>query len=48
MIKTSKAAYPRLETFIRKTHPYKVPEIIWIDAKGGLKGYLAWVQTNSG
>jgi periplasmic divalent cation tolerance protein len=48
IIKTSKAAYPKLEAFIRKNHPYEVPEIIWMDAKGGLKDYLAWVQTNSG
>jgi periplasmic divalent cation tolerance protein len=48
IIKTSRSAYPKLETFIRKTHPYKVPEIIRVNAEGGLKEYLAWVQTNSG
>ncbi len=47
MIKTAGSAYPELEAFVRKTHPDKVPEIIRMDVKGGLKGYLAWVQANS-
>jgi periplasmic divalent cation tolerance protein len=48
LIKTTKTAYPKLEKFIKKSHPHKVPEIIWLDAKGGLVEYLAWVQANSG
>jgi periplasmic divalent cation tolerance protein len=48
IMKTSKSAYPKLETFISKGHPHKVPEIIWLDAGGGSRGYLAWVQANSG
>ena len=48
IIKTSRTAYARLEAFIKKGHPHKVPEIIWMDAKGGLRDYLAWVQANSG
>lgn len=48
IIKTSKTAYPKLETFIKRSHPHKVPEIIRLEVKGGQKDYLAWVQANSG
>jgi periplasmic divalent cation tolerance protein len=48
MIKTTRRAYPKVERFIKSSHPHEVPEIIWLDVKGGLKEYLAWVQANSG
>ncbi len=47
MIKTTHRAYPRVESHIKKTHPHKVPEIVFVEAKGGLKDYLEWVEANS-
>lgn len=43
LIKTTCAAYPRLEGIIRKHHPYELPEIIAVPIEAGLPGYLKWV-----
>lgn len=43
LIKTTRAAYPRLETAIRAHHPYELPEIIAVSVNAGLPGYLQWV-----
>lgn len=43
LIKTTRAAYSRLETLIRKHHPYELPEIIAVSVNGGLPDYLQWV-----
>lgn len=43
LIKTTRAAYPRVEQVIRKLHPYALPEIIAIPVVAGLAGYLNWV-----
>lgn len=42
-IKTTRAAYPRLEAALRKLHPYDLPEIIALPVTAGLPEYLAWV-----
>ncbi len=47
LVKTTLKAYPRVETHIKRTHPHKVPEIIWLDVKGGQKDYLEWIDANS-
>lgn len=47
IIKTTQKAYPQLETEIKKTHPHKVPEIIYFEIKGGQKDYVGWVEANS-
>ncbi len=44
LIKTTHAAYPRLEQAIRAAHPYEVPEIVAIPVTAGLPAYLAWVE----
>lgn len=44
LIKTTQAAYPRLEQLIRATHPYELPEIIAVPVSAGLPEYLAWVN----
>lgn len=48
LIKTTQAAYERLETLIRSHHPYELPEIIAVPVIAGLPGYLQWVvqETN--
>lgn len=43
LIKTTRAAYPRLEKIIREQHPYELPEIIALPVEAGLPGYLGWV-----
>jgi periplasmic divalent cation tolerance protein len=43
LIKTTKAAYPRLQDALRKLHPYEVPEIIALPVSAGLPEYLNWV-----
>jgi periplasmic divalent cation tolerance protein len=48
LIKTTRAAYPRLEVAIRKLHPYEVPELIALPVSAGLPEYLNWVETETG
>lgn len=43
LIKTTRAAYPGLESVLRKLHPYEVPEIIALPVTAGLPEYLNWV-----
>lgn len=49
LIKTTRAAYPRLEKLIREAHPYELPEIIAVPLTAGLPAYMDWiaVETNS-
>lgn len=44
LIKTTRAAYPRLEQLIRAAHPYELPEIIAVPVSAGLPAYLEWVS----
>ncbi len=44
LIKTTQAAYPRLEKLIREAHPYELPEIIAVLVTAGLPSYLDWVD----
>lgn len=44
LIKTTRAAYPRLESVLRELHPYEVPEIIALPVTAGLPKYLNWVE----
>jgi periplasmic divalent cation tolerance protein len=47
LIKTTRAAYPRLEEELRKLHPYELPEIIALPVTAGLPEYLNWVVTET-
>ncbi len=47
VIKTTRKTYPKLEAFIKQTHPHKVPEIIFLDVKGGNKDYIQWVGSET-
>lgn len=47
LIKTTLAAYPKLESALTKLHPYDVPEIIAIPVSAGLPAYLNWVETET-
>jgi len=44
LIKTTRAAYPRLEKLIHEAHPYELPEIIAVLVTAGLPSYLDWVD----
>lgn len=44
LIKTERAAYPRLEARLRELHPYELPEIIAVDIERGLPDYLKWIS----
>jgi len=43
LIKTTRAAYPRVEELIRAQHPYELPEIIAVSVVAGMPAYLQWV-----
>jgi periplasmic divalent cation tolerance protein len=43
LIKTTRAAYPRVEQMVRAQHPYAVPELIAIPITHGLPAYLDWL-----
>ncbi|MBI5659938.1 MAG: divalent-cation tolerance protein CutA [Nitrosomonadales bacterium] len=44
LVKTTRAAYPRLEETIRAHHPYELPEIVAVSVTAGFPGYLQWVE----
>ena len=48
LIRTTKAAYPRLEKLMREAHPYELPEIIAVPVNAGLPAYLSWVNEETG
>ena len=43
VIKTTRHTMPLLESAIRELHPYTCPELVAVEAVGGLPAYLAWV-----
>ncbi|HMM47392.1 MAG TPA: divalent-cation tolerance protein CutA [Thiobacillaceae bacterium] len=43
LVKTTRAAYGRVEEIVRAQHPYVVPELIAIPITHGLPAYLDWV-----
>ncbi len=47
LIKTTRAAYPRLEKLIGMAHPYELPEIIAVPLIAGLPAYLSWIDSET-
>ena len=47
LIKTTRAAYPRLEKLISMAHPYELPEIIAVPVTAGLHAYLSWIDNET-
>lgn len=45
-IKTTHAAYPRLEATIKENHPYQTPEIVALPVKAGSDEYLDWLASS--
>jgi periplasmic divalent cation tolerance protein len=46
MIKTCADRYKEIEKFIKKHHPYELPEIIGLPIQHGLTDYLSWITEN--
>jgi periplasmic divalent cation tolerance protein len=46
LIKTTRAAYPRLETTIKENHPYQTPEIVALSVEAGSDEYLSWLAAS--
>jgi periplasmic divalent cation tolerance protein len=44
LIKTRNKLYDHLEIFIKKNHPYEVPQIIKIPIQEGSDEYLDWID----
>jgi len=44
IIKTANSNYKKLELWIKKNHPYELPEIIKIDVSDGLRAYVDWIE----
>lgn len=44
-IKTPRACYAAVQTWLREHHPYDVPEIVAVSIHDALPEYLKWVQT---
>ncbi len=45
-VKTTTAAYPRVEAAIRALHSYEEPEIIATPIVAGAAGYLTWIDAS--
>jgi periplasmic divalent cation tolerance protein len=43
VVKTTREAYPGLERWLEKHHPYDVPEILALPVQAGSGNYLDWV-----
>jgi periplasmic divalent cation tolerance protein len=46
LIKTSRAAFPKLEAAIHALHPYELPEIISVPLGPSSPRYLQWLLAN--
>ena len=44
LIKTREALFEKVETAIKKLHPYETPEIIAVPIIKGSKEYLNWLD----
>jgi periplasmic divalent cation tolerance protein len=47
VIKTTAGRVPALENWIRKAHPYDLPELIVVAIAGGGADYLSWLSDNT-
>lgn len=43
MMKTTRARYAEIESAIKESHPYQVPEIIALPIVEGLPAYVGWI-----
>jgi periplasmic divalent cation tolerance protein len=45
-IKTTKARFSDVESYLKKSHPYELPEIIALKIQGSSE-YLKWIAKNT-
>ncbi len=45
VMKTTRELYEKVESEIRKLHPYGVPEVLAVPVLEGNKDYLRWIST---
>lgn len=48
LIKTTSAAFPALEAFVKANHPYDTPELIACPIVAGSREYLDWITAETG
>jgi periplasmic divalent cation tolerance protein len=46
LVKTTEAAFPKVQEAIRELHSYELPECLVVTAEGGSAEYLAWIGQN--
>ena len=47
LVKTTRERLDALAARVRALHPYELPELVAVEAAGGLPDYLAWVAAES-
>lgn len=48
LVKSTRAALPALQARLLALHPYELPELLAVEAAGGLPAYLRWIADNVG
>ncbi len=48
LAKTQARLYEKLESLVKENHPYETPEIIAIPIVAGNRGYLEWIEAETG
>ncbi len=43
VVKTARSRCPALERFVRRNHPYEVPEVLCLPVTRGSSAYLSWL-----
>lgn len=47
LIKTTQARLEALTQRVAELHPYELPELVAMECRGGLRGYLDWVESET-
>ena len=47
LIKTTRAQVEPVGALVASLHPYELPELLAVEAAGGLPAYLGWVADNA-
>jgi periplasmic divalent cation tolerance protein len=48
LVKSTRDALPALQARLVALHPYELPELLAVEAAGGLPAYLGWIADNVG
>ena len=46
LIKTSRRLWPKVLSYLKKNHPYELPEIVLLPVSAGSKEYLSWLNAS--